>query len=82
MENIGSAEIKGRLAEILRRVRAGETFVITDNGEEAARLIPSARVTQPRMSVAAAVAAIRSVRPLRPLTRGELRGFIDEGRRF
>ena len=40
MEQIGSTEAKTKFGEILRRARAGETFVITQNGEEAGRLVP------------------------------------------
>lgn len=92
MENIRSADVGSRLAEILQRVRAGESFIITDNGEEAAQLVPpphSAPPTQSNgrrpgaaMTVAEAVATIRNLRPARPLKRDELRSFIDEGRRF
>lgn len=89
MENIRSADIGARLAEILQRVRAGESFIITDNGEEAAQLGPppgparsNGRLPGAPMTVAEAVATIRNLRPTRPLKRDELRSFIDEGRRF
>ena len=37
---VGSRELKTRLGRYLRRVRAGETLVVTDRGEPAAELRP------------------------------------------
>ena len=51
--NIGLYEIKTNLLEILRRVRAGESFTITDRGEPVADLLPSR--TASRQKVAAAI---------------------------
>ena len=52
-ENIGLYEIKTNLPEILRRVRAGESFTITDRGDPIAELLPSRAVF--RQKVAAAI---------------------------
>ena len=52
-ENIGPYEIKTNLPEILRRVRAGESFTITDRGDPVADLLPSR--TASRQKVAAAI---------------------------
>ncbi|MGH8126147.1 MAG: type II toxin-antitoxin system Phd/YefM family antitoxin [Rhodanobacteraceae bacterium] len=38
---IGSYEAKTKLPEILRAVRKGKTFTITNRGEEIARLVPA-----------------------------------------
>lgn len=40
-EEIGSYDAKTKLAEILRRVEAGEHFTITNRGKPVADLIPS-----------------------------------------
>lgn len=40
-QTIGSYEAKTRLPEILRRVEAGESFVITNRGKPVAEIIPS-----------------------------------------
>ena len=40
-EEIGSYDAKTKLAEILRRVEAGESFTITNRGKPVADLIPS-----------------------------------------
>ena len=37
---VGSRELKTRLGRYLRRVRAGETLVVTDRGEPVAELRP------------------------------------------
>ena len=51
-ENIGPYEIKTNLPEILRRVRAGESFTITDRGEPVADLVPSRAASRQRVGVA------------------------------
>lgn len=38
--SVGVRELKDHLSEYLRRVRAGESIVITDRGEPIARLTP------------------------------------------
>ena len=40
-ESIGSYEVKTKLSEILRRVRAGESFTISNRGKPVADLLPS-----------------------------------------
>ena len=37
---IGIRELKARLSETMRRVKAGETIVITERGEPIGRLVP------------------------------------------
>ena len=44
--NIGLYEIKTNLLEILRRVRAGESFTITDRGDPVADLLPSSTASR------------------------------------
>lgn len=40
MQNVGTAELKNRLSEYLRRVRSGEGFLVTDRGHAIAKLEP------------------------------------------
>jgi prevent-host-death family protein len=40
MKSVGIRELKTRLSEYLRRVRSGETVLITDRGKVAAELLP------------------------------------------
>ncbi|OLT22261.1 prevent-host-death protein [Pseudonocardia sp. CNS-139] len=42
-ETIGQRQLRNDNAEIMRRVEAGESFVITRNGKPVADLIPRAR---------------------------------------
>ena len=51
-ENIGSYEFKTKLSEILRRVRAGESFTITNRGEPAADVLPSKTASRQKTAVA------------------------------
>ena len=40
MKTVGVRELKNRLSEYLRHVRAGEAVLVTDRGEVVAELIP------------------------------------------
>jgi antitoxin (DNA-binding transcriptional repressor) of toxin-antitoxin stability system len=40
MKSVGIRELKDRLSEYLRRVRAGETVLVTDRGEVVAQFSP------------------------------------------
>lgn len=43
MSTISHREMRNNSAEILRRVEAGESFVVTNHGEAVAELIPARR---------------------------------------
>jgi antitoxin (DNA-binding transcriptional repressor) of toxin-antitoxin stability system len=45
MRTVGVRELKNRLSEYLRRVRAGEAILVTDHGEVVAELAPPGRGT-------------------------------------
>ena len=78
--NIGLYEIKTNLLEILRRVRAGESFTITDRGEPVADLLPSR--TASRQKVAAAIDNIlRMSRTTVPVSDDRLEEYRKEGRK-
>ncbi len=40
MQSVGVRELKNRLSEYLRRVRLGESVLVTDRGEVVAELLP------------------------------------------
>lgn len=40
MKTVGVRELKNKLSEYLRRVRLGETVLVTDRGEVVAELLP------------------------------------------
>ena len=51
-EKIGSYEVKTKLLEILRRVRAGESFTITNRGKPVADLLPSKAASRQKTAIA------------------------------
>lgn len=76
-EEIGSYEAKTRLAEILRRVEAGEQFTITNRGRPVADIIPR-QLT--KTDYADAIEAI--LKHKKPAVSDEqLRSMIASGRR-
>jgi prevent-host-death family protein len=50
-ETIGQRQLRNDNAEIMRRVEAGESFVITRNGKPIADLIPHAQEPRRRFTV-------------------------------
>jgi prevent-host-death family protein len=82
MIHIPSTEAKSRFGELLRLLRTGESFIITQNGEEAGRLMPPVRGHGRRMSIEKAIETICGLRPVKPLRPDEIRDLIEDGRRF
>ncbi|MCU0975807.1 MAG: type II toxin-antitoxin system prevent-host-death family antitoxin [Steroidobacteraceae bacterium] len=76
---IGAYEAKTRLPELLRRVKAGQRFTITNRGKAVADLVPSTD-TAPR-DVPAAIEKFEAFLRANPVTRRvDLRALIEEGR--
>lgn len=75
-EAIGSYEAKTRLPELLARVEAGASYVITRHGRAVARLLP----VEPPAEAEAVVEAILASRAGRRLE-VPVRALIEEGRR-
>jgi prevent-host-death family protein len=48
MKSVGLRELKNRLSEYVREVRAGESVFVTDRGEVVAELIPPGRAMDER----------------------------------
>lgn len=65
-------ELKNRLSEYLRRVRAGRELVVTSRGEPVARLVPPE--AKPRDPEAEAVARMRALPWVRPGSGSKLKG--------
>ena len=51
MKKVGSRELKNRLGKYLKRVRRGETFLVTDRGVPVARMEAVEPEARPRLSV-------------------------------
>ena len=77
-EEIGSYDAKTRLAEILRRVEAGEQFTITNRGKPVADLIPSRAASE--QQVVTAIANILKARKYK-LSDEELLELKQKGRK-
>ena len=81
MVEVGTYEAKARLSELLDKVEAGETVVITRRGRAVARLVPEPELRGAR--VRATIEQMRQERAGRPaMSRDEIRAMRDEGRRF
>jgi prevent-host-death family protein len=81
MAEIGLFEAKTRLSELVRQVRAGESFIITQRGEPAAELTPI-RSAKRRVSrrIAEAIRQLRATPKIEAVSHEELRSWIEEGR--
>jgi prevent-host-death family protein len=81
MTEIGLFEAKTRLSELVRQVRAGKSFVITQRGEPAAELSPIRRKDRrkPRR-IAEAIRQLRELPKVKGVSDKELRSWIEEGR--
>ncbi len=81
MTKIGLFEAKTRLSELVRQVKTGESFIITQRGEPAAKLtpIPCKERRDPRR-IAEAVRRLREMPKIQGVSHEELRSWIEEGR--
>lgn len=76
---IGAYEAKTRLPELLRQVKAGRRFTITNRGEAVADLVPCEKASErdPREAIERFEAFLRA-NPVK--RRARIRDLIDEGR--
>lgn len=77
MHTVGAFEAKAKIAELLDKVAAGETVLITRRGEAAALLVPPAIIHQDR---AKALSDIRRFRRSCKTGKVDIEALIDEGR--
>ncbi|MGD1064049.1 MAG: type II toxin-antitoxin system prevent-host-death family antitoxin [Terracidiphilus sp.] len=81
MTEIGLFQAKTRLSELVRLVRAGESFIITQRGEPAAELAPiREKVRRDSRRIAEAVRRLREMPKIQGVSHEELRSWIEEGR--
>ena len=73
---IGSYEAKTKLPELLRQVKTGKSFTITNRGEAIADLVPSAR-TKYKVAAAEKLKAFMLADPVRGVN---IKEIIEEGR--
>lgn len=75
---IGSCEAKTRLPGLLREVRKGKSFTITNRGEPVAELVPVRRATD--QDAARAVEGMRAFMRSHRVTGVDIKALIEEGR--
>ncbi|MCY3931807.1 MAG: type II toxin-antitoxin system prevent-host-death family antitoxin [Acidobacteria bacterium] len=80
MSEIGVREARARLPQLLKRVEAGERFVITRHERPVAELIPYRGVD--RDQVRTAIESLREFRESHSLGGLAIRELIGEGRRY
>ena len=78
MSRIGAFEAKTHLPRLLRRVQAGERFVITRHDRPVAELIPFR--TRDTTGIQAAIADLKDFRRTHRLDGLSVREMIEEGR--
>ena len=80
MPEIGAFEAKTRLPQLLRRVEAGERFVITRHGRPLAELVPF----RPRdtRKVQSAIDALKEFQRTHSLGGLSVRQMVEEARRY
>ena len=75
---IGSYEAKTKLPELLRQVKTGKSFTITNRGEAIADLVPSVGATmKDKVAAADRLKAFMRAEPVRGVN---IKKIIEEGR--
>jgi prevent-host-death family protein len=78
---IGAYDAKTRLPELLRQVKAGKRFTITNRGVAIADLIPSeSGQTGDARTAIDAFQCFLQANPVKPQQRGTVRKLLEEGR--
>ncbi len=75
---IGSYEAKTKLPELLRQVKSGRSFTITNRGEAIADLVPSAGAKS--KDKAAAAEKLKAFMLADPVRGVDIKALITEGR--
>lgn len=77
MHTVGAFEAKAKIAELLDKVAAGETVLITRRGEAAALMVPPARILQDK---ARALREIKRFRKSCKTGKVDIEALINEDR--
>lgn len=75
---IGSYEAKTRLSELLRQVKTGKSFTITNRGEAIADLVPS--ISARTKDKVAAVEKLKAFMLVAPVRGVDIKELIEDGR--
>lgn len=85
---VGTRELKNKLSEYLRRVKAGETFIVTERGRAIGQIIPIGASLEERMKALQAAGFLewsgKKLKPRQPtiVNRGAkpISEIVSEGR--
>ena len=80
MPRIGASEAKAHLPQLLRRVQAGERFIITKHNRPVAELVPFQ--THDSDKVRTAIARLKAFQETHSLEGLSVRQMIEEGRKY
>ncbi len=75
---IGSYEAKTKLPELLRQVRKGKSFTITNRGEAIADLVPAGE--SGKKDAAKAIERFKEFMRDQPAIKVDIKALIEEGR--
>lgn len=75
---IGSYEAKTKLPELLRQVKTGKSFTVTNRGEAIADLVPSAAAS--KADKTAAAERLKTFMRSDPVKGVNIKALIEEGR--
>jgi prevent-host-death family protein len=79
-KEIGAYEAKTRLPELLREVREGHSFTITNRGIAVAELRPAGHAGGDAKAAVERFQAFMKRNPVKPIGQETLRQLIEEGR--
>ncbi len=72
--SVGVRELKSRLSEYLRQVKAGQTVVITEHGQPVGRIVPVTQPLEARLQAMAQAGLLlwsgRKLEPMPPVAQG------------
>ncbi len=72
--NVGVRELKSRLSEYLRQVKAGQTIVITKHGQPIGCIVPATQPLEARLQAMAQAGLLlwsgRKLEPMPPIAQG------------
>lgn len=78
LSEVGAYEAKTHLPELLRRVREGGSYLITQRGEPVAELVPVG--ASRRLQGVDAARRMRDFMPAEPVPGIDIRALLDDGR--
>ena len=71
--NVGVRELKARLSEYLRQVKAGRTIVITEHGKTVGRIVPAETSLEDKLEAMRRAGLIRwsgkKLKPMKPVAK-------------